>query len=392
MAVELNELLKKFNDMNINILAGENGLDSLVTCVHMVENEEIGNFVEVGEVIFTTGIALNEKNTLLKIANKGINKKASGLIVNIGPYIKTIPIEIVEFCNQHNFPLMSVPWEVNMANIMRVMTFEISNKSMKKMDIEAVLKNAIINPESENLYEKLGSKSLIEKDANFICIFMQFEENKNTVSQDRLNKIKFNIRFEIEKVHKTTNIVSVFDSLVLVIYNYVQADIYKLIKRYKTVVDSYIKKTEEVNFYVGESVVGLNNIHKSYKEAVKLLRVKGYYGRDKHVIYYNEIGFLKLILEIENKEVLMNYYEESIKQIVDYDSYHNSDLLITLENYLKYDGSLKSVADKMIIHRNTVNYKLTKVADILDCNLSCQSTRSRLEIGIAIYKLFPELK
>ncbi len=391
MAVELNELLKKFNDIGINILAGKKGAESLVTWVHMVENEEIGNFVEAGEIIFTTGIALNEKNTLLKIAKKGVSNRASGFMINIGPYIKVLPQDLIQYCEEHNLTLMSVPWEVNMGNIMRVMTFEISNKSMKKMDIEATLKNAILYPDSVDMNIKSVKNNIVDKNSKFICILIQVENNKKLVSEERLNKMKFIIRLDLEHSHKNTNILSIFNNMVLVSGYEEKRDIEILIERCKFILRTSLKENEEMRFYVGDFVDGLDKLHRSYKEAIKLLHVREYYNDSRDIIHYSDIGFLKLLLEIENKEVLSNYYEESVKPIVEYDNYHQSDLLITLDRYLRTGGSLKTVADEMIVHRNTVNYKLNKVSDLLKCNLSSQETRIKLEMGITVYKLFPEI-
>lgn len=42
----------------------------------------------------------------------------------------------------------------------------------------------------------------------------------------------------------------------------------------------------------------------------------------------------------------------------------------TLETYLKRDRSIQSVSEKSYIHRNTVNYRIKKIKEIIDYDFS----------------------
>lgn len=54
----------------------------------MVENIEIATFLEGGEVTFSTGIGLSNEFELINLIEGIIKSKASGIVINIGPYIK----------------------------------------------------------------------------------------------------------------------------------------------------------------------------------------------------------------------------------------------------------------------------------------------------------------
>lgn len=60
MAVILRRLYQKVSYLNMQLIAGENGLDNLVRWIHPVESREVVPFVEEGEVVFTTGLGLTE--------------------------------------------------------------------------------------------------------------------------------------------------------------------------------------------------------------------------------------------------------------------------------------------------------------------------------------------
>ena len=60
-----------------------------------------------------------------------------------------------------------------------------------------------------------------------------------------------------------------------------------------------------------------------------------------------------------------------------------------VQNYLKYDGRVHDIAEKMFIHRNTVHYKIRKVEEILDCDLQSTETKLYLLIATMNYQLRP---
>ncbi|MFI3213366.1 MAG: PucR family transcriptional regulator ligand-binding domain-containing protein [Eubacteriales bacterium] len=390
MAVVLKELIEKVTGMELEVLAGGDGTSNSATWVHMVESEAIGNFVEFGELVFTTGIALNEKDTLLKLTQKVQSKQASGLIVNIGPYIEGISKEVIDFCNEESFPLMVVPWKVNMANIMRIISFEITNKQLKDMDFEMAMKNAILYPQEDKMYLKPLQKQLIDLEASFTCIVLHAQFHGEPLKEVKLNKINYLLKNQVGYNYKNVHITTIFNNIVIVASDATKEQIDTIIVSCKEAISTSHIVVEDICYLVGEEVKGIEKLHISYENAAKLHRVKNCHEQSVDVLYYESLGVFKLLLEIENKAVIQKFYEESIRKIVEYDSYHETDLLDTLGKYLKYDGSLKAVAEEMFLHRNTVNYKLSKVESLLECNLSTQETRTKLGIGIAVYRLFEE--
>lgn len=55
--------------------------------------------------------------------------------------------------------------------------------------------------------------------------------------------------------------------------------------------------------------------------------------------------------------------------------------------YLQMNGSVQKTADALHIHRNTVNYKLHKLEDLLDCDLSDFSVRFTLQLALMIKEI-----
>ena len=103
----------------MKLLAGQKGLNNLVEWVHIIENDEVSEFLHGKEVVFTSGILNNNDGWLLEYAKKLYSVGTSAFVVNIGPYTKSISDDVVKYCNDVNMPLYTIPWETRMVDVTR---------------------------------------------------------------------------------------------------------------------------------------------------------------------------------------------------------------------------------------------------------------------------------
>jgi DNA-binding PucR family transcriptional regulator len=82
------------------------------------------------------------------------------------------------------------------------------------------------------------------------------------------------------------------------------------------------------------------------------------------------MSFYKLLYSLPSSRLMMEYYHEVMGPLLEHDKKHGSSYLETLCRYLLHDGSLQAVADEMYTHRNTVNYRMGRIREILGSNLA----------------------
>ena len=109
MSIAIEYLYKYIKKFDVNLLAGESGLNNKVRWTHIVENEEIAGFIQAEELLFTTGVSIKDDTTLLNIINIAKDHNASGIVVNTGKYIEKISEEVIDYCNENEFPLFVMP-------------------------------------------------------------------------------------------------------------------------------------------------------------------------------------------------------------------------------------------------------------------------------------------
>ena len=94
----------------MKLVAGKEGLGNYVRWVHLVENADVSPFLHGNEMVFMTGVGINDEVHLLKFVEELIEKRCSALVINTGKYIKSIPQSVKDCCDINSLPLFTVPW------------------------------------------------------------------------------------------------------------------------------------------------------------------------------------------------------------------------------------------------------------------------------------------
>jgi purine catabolism regulator len=73
--------------------------------------------------------------------------------------------------------------------------------------------------------------------------------------------------------------------------------------------------------------------------------------------------------------------------LVDYDEQHRADLVETLRAYFDANASPKDAAERLGVHRNTVLYRLDRIANLTGYDLGDSETRLRLQLALAMHTI-----
>lgn len=80
--------------------------------------------------------------------------------------------------------------------------------------------------------------------------------------------------------------------------------------------------------------------------------------------YYDHYAFYDILSRVSEPEIMKSYVHPLLSALHEYDLSHGANLLDTLELYLQCGQNAKRTAEKMFIHRNTLNYRLAKIREI----------------------------
>lgn len=363
----------------MKLLAGQKGLNNLVEWVHIIENDEVSQFLHGNEVVLTSGILNKYDGWLLEYAKKLYAAGTSAFIVNIGPYTKVVSSDVVKYCNEINMPLYTIPWETRMVDVTRDICYRIIQREQIEISIAATIKNIIFkigDLETQILQmERYGYL----RDSYFCFIVMSFE-NENGKSEDfNMNKIKMYSERIARSIHELYISFSYNDCLVLVLVNYGNYDIENFVN---TFFKGWNKYSLKVNMGVSQNRAGIKVHDESFNTAFTAMKMG--IRQNKKVVFYDKLDIYKLLLNIKDKDILKEYYDDVLGKLEKYDKENDTDLMNFLDIYLKNNGNIQAVSEIQYIHRNTVNNQLKKIEKITNHNPLNLDEKVKLILGFHI--------
>lgn len=374
-------LIETSNTYHMDILAGSNGLDHSVSWVHIIEDKSISSFLMGRELVFSTGIRQKDNSWMLPFCKELQKVGCSGVVFNMGPYIQKIPQEVIDFCNQADFPLITTPWESRLVEITQELGCMIIENRNKETTIHNIFKELIFN---ESYYE-YGISALqqngysIDQKYTVLCIRI-LKDNSDEVLMRQLS-----VRIEARIRHAFSGNKSAFfqldDQFVLILPG-------KLWSNDKNFVEKLLHIMEnEFNLKVsiGSGPEGLpaSKLSRSYQLALKSARLAERLG--KGYMFYEETDIYGLLAEIPHESVLKNFYNRHFQPLIEYDRHHNTDYAMFLREYVMAGFSIKELAKNTFLHRNTVYYKLEKIQEIMGDNYDLNLWKEKMDLVLCIY-------
>ena len=383
MAIELQRLIKKVSRMDIALIAGENGIHNLVSWVHMVETAVASDFLDGGEIAFTTGIGLNGPDDLLELISLMYNKKVAGVVINIGPFIEKIPQPVINFCNIHDFPLFTIPWKIHLTEVMRIFCFALTKDEQRLVATAVAFKNAMFFPNQEELYVIPLAQQGFQSEWNYCVCIMRLSSDVSDL-EDRLERFASTLDTYAQHKYKNFAIFSNDTDLIIITGNYTEKENRTFIQDIYSQATRIISSNEIIIASCGKITKSIRCLHKSYRQASDILKLHRNSKITEPVIYYSDLGIYKLLMGIEDYDIIKEYYSQTLLPLREYDQKNNSDLTEVLKSYLTHNGSVKETADELFVHRNTINYKITKISELLNIDLSKLNSRLILSISFML--------
>lgn len=384
MVITCDSILKLPFLENMKVVAGERGLNRIIRWVHVMEYPEYSRWLNGGELILFSGVAI--KNDLDKFLSfvKDINSKnVSGLAVNIGPYIEKTPKEVISLADSLGFPIFEFPFEVKFIDVSQSICKAIFINKVEQQSRDNFMKDIILKGTvfSEDILERaiLYGYNPNREYYSFVISIENF--NKIAMKNGVLDSEKaFQVKQHVEQIvmdmfnKKGKKLIQITEdsSIILMIEgrnnNFYKTSIedvgWEIIKNINAAIDNIT-----VNIGIGGLWNELKDFKKSVNEARKILRLLKANGLKNTARYYENIGIYKLFFKIDDYGIMENFYLNSLKSLLDYDNKNTTQLVDTLEVYIEEGGNLNRASEKLFVHKNTLKYRIKRIEEISKCDL-----------------------
>lgn len=384
LADALNQSQEQYH---LKLLAGQEGCSNTISWVHMIEDTTIIQQLWGKELVVTTGHGFQSEEELFMLIKCLIKYNSVGLIINIGKYIFEIPLPIIDYCNEQEFPLLTIPWEVHLADLikdfcMRCLYSEKEDRELSKLFQEILTNNQII----EEARPQLMSAFDVDGDFQVVLIKVEGSDNFNAIER---RKIAFQIELCFEKIDSSYAFFWYDEYFVLIVNNLKEDElkviINKMHKRSKKRIDD-----KRVYLGIGSQMKDLGQVYLSYKRAKAAVLMAMQFKLP--IVFFEDMGVYQILFSIEDKQILIEMYHRLLQPLIDYDQKHHGELEKTLFYYLIYGESQLTMAKNLYMHRNTINYRMNKIKELLNCQLDTYEEKVPYILSYYIKKVLEEKK
>lgn len=382
--VSCNDLMNLSIFKKIKLIAGESGIYKNISWPYICQTLDFSPWVNGGELMFLTGIGMDiNDEKIMKLIYNCSEKDISGLVILTGSDgISCIPEAVIKVADHEKIPIFEMPWNLKLIDV----TKDISNYIMKMTfneNKERELLKSILFSENLNKHHivTLMNESGFHLDKlYFIACFKIVEDSKkkNSHIDYMMNMIKHKMERENLKF-----ILDCYDDNIVC---FIESDDRESFHREKVILKDIKESLLNDNAFtlgLGGLCYDICNVHQSYKEALKVIKLKRYKQWQSEIIDYEDVGFYKVLFEVNDNYKLKRYCDEILGTILDNDK--NYDLLYTLRVYLMNDCNLINTSKEMFIHRNTLIYRLNKIKTMIKGSLENPIFKNELMNAIMIY-------
>lgn len=380
MAILLSDLISATqNQYRLEVLAGGDQLSVPVSWVHLVEDAAVAPYFWGGELVITTGVSQSGEDWLITLAQGLLDWQVSGIIVNSGRYIQEISPAVIAFYNEHHLPLIAMPWEIHLSEVIKDYCMRIVMGGQNDAAIARAILQAIESPAQEDSYLPALS-GYYNTEGTFQTIAFRLDFPEGTEVNRRLQAADI-LRTLLGRTVEKFSFLRHEKFYLLVLNDAPEALAEEAVQQ---IIQRCARHTPPlpVHIGIGTQVAGARNMVHSYRRARAAGRMADYFNL--RLVRYREMGIYQLLFTAEDPDVLGEYCQDCLGVLEEYDRRHDGCLVETLYYDLLLGGSIKEMAAAMYTHRNTVNYRMRKVRSLLGTDLNDADERTRYRMAFYI--------
>ena len=371
----------------IDVAAGENGLDRNVIWVNTIESPALLEFVHKSELVFTTGVEIKQDDDALMMLIRGsCESGAAGSVINLGPYISEIPGEVLLYAKQNNYPLLTIPWRIRLADITHIICTYILKNQGNNFEIRNYFHDLLVGGKNQNalirqlkergysddyFYGAMVIRSADDKPANSALV--QALESKLIYAYYRFFSFQIDGRLVYVVIHQAAGTADVGSGGVCAVVDTL----------------SDLLKSSRIQIGIGNFYNSVEKLRQSFREAYFTAKLASalndFAGGCRE---FKKLGLYTVLIQLSDNADFRNFCRDSLQPLINYDAANETDYLGFLSVYLRNDANISKISKTLFIHRNTAIYRIKKIENILGRSLSSLQTKSELMIALAMRELF----
>ena len=331
MAFTIEDMLIMSKDKyEMEMIGGSDGWSNSISWILLIEDSIVLKNFKGKDLAVTTGLGFDSEEKLLGLLEKLVQTHASGLVINTGPYVTKVPESVIQYSNENDFPLLTVPWSTHLYDMIKELSIRVLLQTATDEQISNALIHAIEEPGNMGLYEK-DLLPYFDVDGTFQTVLISTEglDAMDTVERRRLS---YQLQIYLENITHNAHFFY-YDACFVMVVNALGSE------TVKTILEGFVRRTKRkmperpVAVGVGSVVTDISNLQLGYNRARAALQMAIRTGQS--MVYFDEMGLYRLLGLVTDTQLLREMGEDLLRPLLEYDRKHGTDYVETLRLYLE---------------------------------------------------------
>ncbi len=137
---------------------------------------------------------------------------------------------------------------------------------------------------------------------------------------------------------------------------------------------------------IGSAVSRVGEWRVSYREAHQAADI-AHRLRSETPMFIGDLGIYTFLAHPDYREDLRVLRDNTIGSLIEYEERQRADLLVTLEAFFQCHGNHTQTAEVLSVHRNTLFYRMNRIAEITGLDLNRPDVRLAVHLALKIHRL-----
>lgn len=370
------------------VIAGGKGLGRLVRWVHFGDLADEIPWVQPGELLVVKVSECGEgRERWLPLLRFALSKAVAGLLIYSDLADFFLPSVVIALAEKESFPLVQLPEKIDLLEIGQEISSYIVHQQNKRHFIGSFMEQLLLKEAGERIdfsriaelwdYDFSNGQQVVLLKATI------FPETAKAGTQqlDLIRRAESFVENFFRQRRKPLLLTLWMDKLLLLLPAPTAGPDTRLLLR------DMFKAIQQA--FPGLSVVGgiggrtsFSQVKESYQQAGTALWF-AQTVRGESLYDYQTLGIYKLLLEIP-QDKLQAYCHEIIGALSRCDVKYKMDLVNSLFVYFEENGNAVKAAQKLTVHRNTLEYRLRKIEEISGKRLDNAYDRLMLQLAVLL--------
>ena len=162
----------------------------------------------------------------------------------------------------------------------------------------------------------------------------------------------------------------------------------KVEESYLMILD-YSKDDFDIEVAISEVADRNSNFREIHDNAMKIFNLDLKKNGRFNYYFYEDFEVKRFLLNNDPNELRI-FVRKILGPLLDYKMSSRQELYSTLETYIKSGGNWTVAKDQLHVHGNTLTYRINRLKEILNLDLSDYNDRLKVQIALEIMELYPK--